>query len=560
MPRFDSRLALTLVLVAAAASGCAIDPTEPTTTTSQALLCPVGKICTPLPPPRLPSTTTVTNTWIDTEPTFATLRFVTYSASGGAAIARVTGGGTYAQDVAATTSHALTLGGLQPCTAYGYSITIGGVPAHAGTFRTAGCPGDNAGETIALAPSGSTPWLHTLHFPGGVSSGITAIPGLPSDVYWNGAASAQLSLDARSETYVFDGDSETYAGGLRAASLFDTSPPPAHHYAALPYATSVALSGVGPIQTVRRYDHGLCYASVGYDTLDNGFAAAVNRSLSSCPGAAYSVRTRTAPIFVTNPTADGAPTTAVGLSDQIFFDLTVTGTTMLSVNGKCTVVPLSLALDTRLQTGLAVVPGPGGAGTRVTLAGFQLLDGDALGARSPGFDENQANSQISSSFQASFPGQINSSFALPDFGALVGTLLPITDESQLTTCSSDAECLAAVGPEDGCFHPSTDDGKMLSPLVVSWIVNKQLHDDGKGVCVRRLEPKRVNVTPTGLEIVLVDDPADPQYQIVHAYAQLAGSSGLVCPDAVAAAPSGVAGAPTSLPEATYPRPMRPSPF
>jgi hypothetical protein len=395
----------------------------------------------------------------------------------------------------------------------------------------------------------------TFGFSQSRSTGITG-SSIPADIHDSGnATSALVSFDPNADLLIFDMDSS--GAGFRAPSFLDLNPPFFPQWRLLPYtydgrgpAQTVDLKdwnlwgnrwGAGnaghmPIRTIRSYDHGVCWAHVGLNALASRFLGAFNKfpgPLTDCTGARFSIEVGVGAMLAT---ADVSDTLATGaLSDQLFWDIQISGDARVTFSpGICG--PFGLGVDTRMTHGIYIdqpTGGPPGA-ARVALSDFVVIDGGALGLRSPGSDEGMFNTcqglawNTDSCLLRGFPkellSQINSSFVIPQIGGWISQPLPLSpaDIPLLPTCKTDADC-TNVGPEDGCFFPQMP-YKLIGSAVASFPVNKALADQNIGVCVNRLEPKRVNIRPDGVDIVLIDDARDKQTGLVRLLAPRSGGT------------------------------------
>lgn len=212
----------------------------------------------------------------------------------------------------------------------------------------------------------------------------------------------------------------------------------------------------------------------------------------------------------------------------MFWELSIHGNPYVKIAGVCD--SFGLGLDTRMTNGFYVQP-QGSGGARVKMLNFQLFDSTALGKGGPGWDENYVNNSLKNDLPTTVENTINQSFAIPQIAGWALFPRPLSKDhiDLLPTCTKSSDCSANAGPEDGCFFPTQDNP--LSPQVVAWDTNKQLADSHTGVCINRLQPKRVNITPRGVDIVLAESTFDPLYRTINTVSSGGGALQCVKPPA-----------------------------
>lgn len=405
-----------------------------------------------------------------------------------------------------------------------------------------GCSADLAPRTIQFLPSGDAS-KSNFHFLLGTSTAVTGQAAIAPDLYTTATAeTAETTLDSNSDAFIFDGDS-SLPNGMRGPLFFDLEGWPLPNWAHLPYtyadngpAQTVPLKDAWPrtIQTVRLLDHGYCVARVAYSAMVDQLAAALVGKLNSCPNDVGRVFVELTPLFRSKPADPSAPVTGAPVQDQLIWDIQIDATFYTGAGSDCS-IRLNANLDTRLVHGLNVVNAE--RGTRLALPNFQLLTGHDIagkGGRPPGTVEGPINDQLRSDVPKQFMYTVLNGFTIPrpTGAALVkwqqGKLVYLTDDLAPQFCKTDAECQNGTsgGPEDICFHPN--DNESLSPFLVAGQVNDDLRKKNQGVCIWRLEPKRINIRPTGIDIVVVDNTTDPQFSTVQTLAALQPGGALTC--------------------------------
>jgi hypothetical protein len=201
--------------------------------------------------------------------------------------------------------------------------------------------------------------------------------------------------------------------------------------------------------------------------------------------------------------------------------------------GLCSVT-INPDLRIRLTHSLLLVsdtPVPGA--WRAKVGPLAVVKGDQLGGRAPNSDDgpvNDALTDANNGFGPSFAAAVNARMVIPAAVNVVPWTkgLKITDPNDLDICTDDSQCKnAGNGPEDGCFKPDAGKGLVLSPDPVDDAVNAELQKQGKGACLlAHLEPKRVSIGPDGLDLVLIEDASDKQFQAVSGLTSL--KRGIVC--------------------------------
>jgi hypothetical protein len=377
------------------------------------------------------------------------------------------------------------------------------------------------------------------------SSSITG-GSFPTEIR-DGAPTIELlsELDPRSSLVLLTDDTYGTSGvpysapGLWVHSFFDKDWGIIPRWVEVPYtypgngpAQTIDLThwnwGVAqPIRTMRVYDHGECYAHVGLSSLFDEVFSEMSRkggtfSQDDCLYAEYDLRLGLSPRLYTSPW----PATDLGAEtfDSLQWDIQVTGDIRVKFLASC--LAFGLGLDTRLTHGFSIVPAPGGAGTRVELSRFTVTDGKELGQRAPGYNEDMINfctgiNTTDNCFRDKFPkefaSKINSRMIMPQLGlwALSSPTLPLAAGKidELPLCDSDKDCTTG-GPEDGCFFTNLGKNEIPSTDVLSWELIQELDKSGKGLCVSRLEPKRVNITPGAVDIVLAENANDPHFALL----------------------------------------------
>lgn len=408
-----------------------------------------------------------------------------------------------------------------------------------GCGGSGGCSATLAPRTIELTPAANAD-KYTFHFLVGTSTAITGSVAIPPEFYEGAAAASALTtLDSNSDAYILDGDSTLANGGLRGPTFFDEPGMNAPSWAHLPYthaddgpAQTVPLERAWPlpIRTVRVYDVGYCFARVPYQKLSDTAEGALQYNLSKCSTSLGRVAVEVGPLLRSVAATSDSPLTGAPSQDELVWDMSFDGTLYTGLGSDCS-VRYAVGLDTRLVHGFSVVADT--KGTRVTLTNFQVLTGkdiDGAGGRPPGFAENQINNSLRDSFPKNFKNSITTSLTIPTpTGAALNLWKAnklVTDYNDLNICRDDSDCPTIIGPEDGCFHPNDDE--QLSGALVDFNVNQDLRKNNYGACVWRLEPKRINVHPTGIDIVLISDPSDTQYMTVSTLAAVSSSGLLVC--------------------------------
>lgn len=401
-----------------------------------------------------------------------------------------------------------------------------------------GCSANLAPRTVELTPA-ETADRYTFHFLVGTSTAVTGNAAIPAEFYEGAARGTALTtLDSNSDAYILDGDSSLTRGGLRGPTFFDELGMTAPSWAHLPYtyadngpAQKVPLQEAWPlpIQTLRVYDVGYCYARIPYQLLADQAEGALQSRLSSCSSSLGRVAVEVGPLLRSAPATTDVPITGTPVQDELVWDVAFDGVLYTGAGSDCS-LRYDIGLDTRMIHSFSVVTAK--KGTRVELTNFQLLTGKDIGGaggRPPGFAEGQINNNLRDNFPKNFRDSITSSLTIPTptGGALNiwKNHMVVTDYNDLNLCHQDSECPTIIGPEDGCFHPT--DSESLSGALVAGGVNDDLRKNNYGVCVWRLEPKRVNVHPRGIDIVLIDNPTDTQYMTVSTLAAL-NSGTLFC--------------------------------
>lgn len=373
---------------------------------------------------------------------------------------------------------------------------------------------------------------------------MTGRAAIANDLYSSATAeTAKTTLDSNSDAFIFDGDS-SLPTGMRGPLFFDLEGWPLPNWAHLPYtyadngpAQTVPLTGAWshPIQTVRVFDHGYCFARVSYSSMVDQLAASLVGKLNQCPNDVGRVFVELTPLFRSAAADPSVPVTGAPVQDQLIWDIQIDATFYTGAGSDCS-IRLNADLDTRLVHGLGVVTAE--HGMRIALPNFQLLTGHDItgrGGRPPGTVEGPINDQLRSDVPKRFMYSVLNNFTIPrpTGAALVhwqqGQLVYITDDLAPQFCKTDAECQqqgSSGGPEDICFHSNDDES--LSPALVAAQVNDDLRKKNQGVCVWRLEPKRVNIRPTGIDIVVVDNTTDPQFSTVQTLAALQPGGALTC--------------------------------
>jgi hypothetical protein len=269
---------------------------------------------------------------------------------------------------------------------------------------------------------------------------------------------------------------------------------------------------------------------VTYQLLADTAEGAFFSRLTSCSQSIIRAGTEVGPLLRSAAASNTVPITGSPVQDELVWDLQADGSLYTGAGSDCS-IRFAIGLDTRIIHGAGVVAAK--KGTRIQLTELQLLTGTSIGGaggRPPGFAEGQINDSLRSDFPKNLTSQVLSFLTIPTpTGAALNLWKngkTVTDYNDLNTCKQDSDCPTIIGPEDGCFHPS--DTESLMPLLVDGSVDSDLRKNKLGACVWRLEPKRVNIHPQGVDVILISDPSDPQYQTVQTLASLKPGGPLFC--------------------------------
>lgn len=393
--------------------------------------------------------------------------------------------------------------------------------------------------TTLTAAGGGT---QEFRFPDGYSVGIPTAQiatGLQQ-----GTSQAVSVSEESTEVWLLDQDFSVYPQGVRPPMqsidqfyLNPLTPRPFASFNAvkLPYLVAegqpqtVTFDPPFPTRTVMSLDHGACYATVTYPTLAQQFEHTLFHSfVDGCDGVIYT-EANVAPIF------------SPDLAQHLSWSAYLTGNPAEGGAG-CIISVSNVAVAAQLTHALTVnhqQPFTNGTvpGNRVNVSEFNLMRGDQIvnsTVPDQGWPFNDCvfhsvtaacSDNGLTDFPKKFGGTINQQFVLPDINTLATHLDQISQKKkftadQLNLCDTDADCtFSPLSPDDGCFHPNPGIGEKLNGDLVEDAVNYQ----GKGVCVTRLQPKRVNLTPVGIQVVLAENEQDQQIQLLKLMAKATDS-------------------------------------
>ncbi|MDP3275454.1 MAG: hypothetical protein Q8Q09_09690 [Deltaproteobacteria bacterium] len=330
----------------------------------------------------------------------------------------------------------------------------------------------------------------------------------------------------------------------RAGGLFGTVP-----YTAADNGPAQLVSVApfdAPIRSARNYDHGLCWVDQPLSGLSAQLATAllpqffalVNGDTRILQSSNFRVSAQTGPWL------RGSSTAAASVQDRLLIRVDARAdATLPGALG----VPFDAELrgDTTLRFSLGIAPRTVGSRTWNDVFVQNL---EARGTADPEYQGLLEALNISggladamrAQFRALFADQINAALTLivrPDISRSEGPIAmcstSASPSAQLAQCIADPATQSLLGlinvgraPTDlltgsdlfagegsGCFNPCA------LPISVTGPFRGQLPDPMStplaDVCVIRLNPKRLNITPTQLQMVLSDRPSEVDERLVR---------------------------------------------
>jgi hypothetical protein len=451
----------------------------------------------------------------------------------------------------------LLIGGRRPGTGPSKGCGQGGGGCFSGgEFRRS--------RAVKFLPDHEDPARHTLHFYTDFTSSVSGrdIPPTVGQLGLGEPLAADMLLDSASELYLFV-DASGPGGELRASSFFEplrllpwtkflyTGPDEGPvQRAVVPIGVPLALWQVPmrPVRSARVYDHGACFADVSLTTLADRFVAAVRDRFDKCDSR-YRLELDVAP-WLRTPVDGGGQVPIKGNSpdDKLVWHLRVKGQMQFTSPGDYCLVNFPLALDDRMVHGFRVERAGMRGGQRVRVDSFALLDGAQIGRTPPGEWEKVINrcgnigGLVSPGLNVSFddclarlvPREledgINNAMIIPmprdlDFSKKKSSL-----DDFIRCVPGGTPACPGGGPEDGCWRPGQlGEKERFSFLIAEDSVTDEFKKQQQGYCVIRLQPKRINITPSGFQVVLAETMGDPHFSLL----QPAKGAFVQCPEAAA---------------------------
>jgi len=92
----------------------------------------------------------------------------------------------------------------------------------------------------------------------------------------------------------------------------------------------------------------------------------------------------------------------------------------------------------------------------------------------------------------------------------------ISSVDRLIRCGPGQPPCPGGGPEDGCwFRDQLGEKEKFSFLVAEDSLTDEFRKQDKGYCVVRLQPKRINITPSGFQVILAETTSDPHLDLLQ---------------------------------------------